>query len=129
MTNLIEIFQFLNDYEPKQIKDFFHQSRNYFCARNRSIYAEQVRYITEVHNWYCELVNDSGCTLSDGAHSVNFLLICHSLTSKQVSQMHGNIKSIRAEMLAITTPESLEAFKKLNQFWESLELSLQVMME
>ena len=129
MTNLIEIFQFLNDYEPKQIKENFQSSRNYFLARNRMICAEMVRYITEVHNWYCELSNDSGYTLSDGTHRVNFLLICQSISTKQVSQMHGNIKAIRAEMLSVTTAESLDEFKKLNQFWESLELSLQVMME
>ena len=132
MTNLTEIFQFLNDYDEESRLDQLQASKNFFCSsvKNRSIFIDQVKAIDKIEGWMIAAIVDSGIfTLSDGDNDIDFMVLCDSLSDGRIREMYIQIKGIRAEMLAITTPETLEEFKALNEFWESLELAFQVMMK
>lgn len=131
MTNVTEIFQFLNDYDEERRAIKIDGSKNLFCTtgKNRSIFIDQVKAIDKIDAWIDQVLQDGPYLLSDGDNYLDFIFLCDSLSDGRIREMYIQIKGIRAEMLAITTPETLQEFKALNEFWESLELSFQVMMK
>jgi hypothetical protein len=128
MTNLIEIFQFLNDYDEDSRSNLFKRSVDMFgpTGHSRSSFIDQIKAVERIESWFTSLVSDSLYTLSDGDYSIDFVFLCESLQAGRIRDMYINIKAIRAEMLAIATPDTFEEFKKLNEFWQSMELSLRV---
>jgi hypothetical protein len=132
MTNLTEIFQFLNDYDQESIDNHLRRSAAMFSAtgQSRSIFIAQIKSVERIESWITSLVVDnSAYELSDGEYSIDFIFLCDSLKEGLIRDMYIRIKGIRAEMLAITTPGTFEEFKQLNEFWETLELCFQVMMK
>ena len=129
MTNLVEIFQFIKEYGNS--KELFQDSKSFFCdtKKNRACFIDQINDIVMIESWIGAITEEGNFMLTNGGHRIDYLFVCGSVANGRIQRMYLSIKSIRAEMLSMTTSDTLEQFKKLNDFWETLELSLQVMMK
>lgn len=130
MTNLIESIQLVkvsaeNEMATRNTKYFFGTN-----ARYTKLFYEQHQIIKRVEAFLNSLMNkDANYKLGDREYTLDFFFLLDSLQTGKVRGLYLDVKSLRAEMLAITTPENLETFKRLNDFWEQIELSLGVLLK
>jgi hypothetical protein len=85
------------------------------------------RGIQMVEEWMELLYIPCPYLLSNGNLSIDYLHLTESIKDNTLNELAKICKSIRAEALLITTAESLQDFKDLNDFWETLQQSFEIM--
>lgn len=129
MTNLLEsitlVKHFLeNDLMIQRTRDFFKVSASY-----KKIFSDQMDAIREIEEYLLQLSGDSApFTLCDDEYQVNYMVLVDSIKNGTLNRYYLEVKSIRAEMISITKADTLEEFKKLNEYWEQIELSIGVIL-
>ena len=130
MTNLIEALELArtfqeNDAMMQRTKQFFTVS-----PQHGKVFADHIDIIRKLEDFLLTLGNeDARISLTDDDYSVDYYFLVDQLQNGSIRNFYMDIKLIRAEMLALTTPDGLEEFKKLNEFWEKLELSVYVLIK
>jgi hypothetical protein len=127
MTNLLESITLVkhfmeNDLMMQRTRDFFKVSSAY-----KKIFSDQIDAIREIQEYLNQLTNKfSAFGLTDGEYEVNYMMLVDSIKNGTLNRYYLECKSIRAEMISITNANNLEEFKKLNEYWEQIELSIGV---
>jgi hypothetical protein len=129
MTNLIESIELVKALAEHEFAignsiSFLHKDKS-----NKKAYSEAVDMIHHIDRLLVRLAEDCEVQLSNADYSVNFFALCDAIKSGDILKAYRSCKVIRAEMLIETTPDNLEEFKTLSEFWESLELSFGMLLK
>ena len=107
------------------------QTIDFLCAdhKKRVAYAESIDMIRKIDRLLLKLIEEGAVTLEDGDHSINFFNLCDAIQAGEVHTAYRSCKVIRAEMLIETTADKLEDFKRLSEYWETLELNFGMLLK
>lgn len=90
---------------------------------------DEIEVIGKIREVLDLLKADGPFMLSDKRTQVNFLYLTELIKTDFLREACGCITVIKAELLALTTPDTLEEFKQLYEFWDVTELFIRMILD
>jgi hypothetical protein len=122
MTNLLNIFEYCKDNE----KDLVNESMDFLQKHKSKVLTVELKSrMTDVHRFHVALCAKDTYTLSYNDIDIDFIHLIEQIQEGKISQYISLARIIKAEMVLVINADNLEEFKKLNNYWDSLQLHLE----